>query len=213
VATIAASFEADLSATGRLPGGGDRSLRIIGPALGSFGFEMEIPPAPAREPQMSFLPDSANPMELAVELTMTLIDAAQAADEEKLSDVIAEVHPRAAGKVREFLRIVVDRRATFNLRMGETRAGFAEVEAGRRMLDALRIEDVQEDSRIIHGLLWILPYARQFELKTEDKILKGRLDRGITDLGALAAGAPVVAEIRETRLRTAKPRYTLMSLR
>ena len=214
VATIAASFEGDLSATGRLPGGGDRSLRLVGPALGSFGFEMEIPPGPALVPQTSFLTDeTANPMELAVELAMTLIEAAQAADEEKLSDVIADVHPRAAGKVREFVKIVVDRRATFNVRMGVKRVGFIEIEAGRRMLESLRVEDVKEESRTIRGLLWILPHARQFELKAEDRVLKGRLGHGISDLDTLAAGAPVMAEIRETRLRTAKPRYTLMSVR
>lgn len=213
VATIAASFEADLSATGRLPGGGDRSLRIIGPALGSFGFEMEIPPAPAREPQMSILPDSATPMELAVELAMTLIDAAQAADEEKLSDVIAEVHPRAAGKVREFVRIVVDRRATFNVRMGARKAGFTEIDAGRRMLDSLRVEDVKDESHMIRGHLWVLPHGRQFELKAGDRLLKGRLGGGITDPSALPAGAQVVAEVRETRVRSAKPRFTLMAVR
>jgi hypothetical protein len=173
---------------------------------------MEIPPAPAREPQMSFLPDGANPMELAVELAMTLIDAAQAADEEKLSDVIAEVHPRAAGKVREFVRIVVDRRATFNVRMGAKKAGFTEIEVGRRMLDSLRVEDVKDESHMIRGHLWVLPHGRQFELKAGDRLLKGRLGRGITDPSALPAGAQVVAEVRETRVRTARPRFTLMAV-
>lgn len=211
VATIAASFEGDLGATGPLPAG-DRALRIVGPAVGSFGFEMEIPPGPALEPQMSILPEAASPMELAVELTMSLIDAAQDADEEDLSDIIAEVHPRAAGKVREFVKIVVDRRATFNLRMGSRKAGFVEIDAGRRMLQSLRIEDLTEDIRTMSGQLWVLPHGRQFELKAEDKVLKGRLGRGIADAGSLLAGAHVVAEIRETRVRAAKPRYTLMAV-
>lgn len=213
VATIAASFEADLSATGRLPGSSDRSLRIVGPAQGSFGFAMEIPPAHAPDPQqMSFLPEGANPIELAVELAMTLIDAAQAADEEKLSDVIADVHPRAAGKVREFVRIVVDRRATFNVHMGTRKAGFVELDVGRRMLDSLRVEDLKDESRMVRGQLWVLPHGRQFELKAGDRLLKGRLGRGITDATALPAGTDVVAEIRETRLRAARPRYTLMAV-
>lgn len=213
VATIAASFETDLGPTGRLPGNGDRSLRIVGPALGSFGFEMEIPPALAPEPQMSLLPGGANPMELAVELAMTLIEVAQDVDEERLSDVIADVHPRAAGKVREFVRIVVDRRATFNVRMGTRRAGFVEIDAGRRMLDSLRAEDVTDESRTVEGQLWVLPHGRQFELKVGDKLLKGRLGRSIADPSTLPAGMRVEAQIRETSVRAARPRYTLMAVR
>ncbi len=74
------------------------------------------------------------------------------------------------------------------------------------------LDEPEEDIRTMSGQLWVLPHGRQFELKAEDKVLKGRLGRGITDAGSLLAGAHVVAEIRETRVRAAKPRYTLMAV-
>jgi len=211
VATIAASFEGELGAAGPLPAG-DRSLRMVGPALGSFGFELEIPAGPAPAAQMSMLPDAANPMEQAVDLALTLIDAAQGADEEKLSDAIAEVHPRAAAKVRDFVKLVVDRRATFTLRVGARTAGLADSDAGRRTLLSLQLEDLTEDRRTVRGQLWVLPHHRQFELKVGDRVLKGRLARDIQDPSSLPAGAEVVVELRETRLRAARPRYTLLSV-
>lgn len=213
VATIAASLERELGSTGPLPGDGNtRALRILGPALGSFGFELEIPAPPPRDPQTSIFPGEAvNPMDIAVERAMNLIDAAQNADEERLSDLIADVHPRAACKVREFVKLVVDEHATFNLRVGERKTGLASIDSGQRVLTALRVEDVREDERIVSGKLWVLPVGRQFELKTNDEVLKGRISRGLTDPGGLPSGDTVVATLRTTTLRAAKPRYTLVA--
>lgn len=213
VATIAASLEREIGSTGPLPGGGNsRALRVLGPALGSFGFELEVPPPPPPDPQTSFFADeAANPMDVAVERAMNLIDAAQEADEEKLSDLIADVHPRAAGKVREFVKLVVDARATFNLRVGERKSGLADVDSGQRVLVALRVEDVREDERTEKGRLWVLPVGRQFELRTDDELLKGRISRGVADPGSLQSGAMVVAKLRKMTLRAARPRYTLVS--
>lgn len=155
VATIAASFRGELRSTGPLPNHADsQGLRIVGPALGSFGFELEIPPV--AEPQ-HLLWANEDPRALAVERAMRLVDAAKSNDDEALSELIADVHVRARAKVLEFVRCVVDHRATFQVRLGDKESGLRELEDGQRVLRALRQEDVLEREIDRRGQLWVLP--------------------------------------------------------
>src|SRR5690606_20236882 len=180
VATIAASLAGQLGATGPLPGRAP-PLRIVGPAVGSFGFELELPRRP--EPSQSQL--FAEPEELtalAVKRAMTLIEVAGRADDEELSDYIADVHPRAATKLHEFVKLVVDRRATFNVCLRGRKSGLEDAEDGHRVLAALYMKDVKEEELRLSGRLWVLPESRQFELKTTDGALfKGAIDRGLSE--------------------------------
>ena len=215
VATVAASLEHHLNGTGPLPGdNSERCLRVIGPALGSFGFEMEVPAPPLPKQTSVFLDDepAASPMETAVDLTMELIDAAQGHDEEVLSDVVALVHPRAAGKVREFVETVVSGKATFSLRFNERRTALLDAQAGRRVLDALSANNVSEEEITRVGRLWVLPTKRTFEMEIEgDGILYGRVSRWLRGIENFQ-GPEVTATLQVLTLGAAAPRYTLLGL-
>lgn len=214
VATIAASLEHDLGGAGPLPGDKrERCLRVVGPALGSFGFQMEVPPLPL-DPQTSvFLEPEASPMEIAVGLTMQLMEAAQAEDEEKLLELIAfEVSPRAAGKVRDFVSTVVSGRATFSLRFNERRTELLDVAAGKRIVDALRLHDMTEETITRFGELWVLPDTRRFELKMLRGVIAGRLSPDLAGVEDFVRKT-VNADIKVLRLRSSQPRHTLLAVR
>ncbi len=213
VATVAASLTTELGSAGPLPGGSDRQLRIVGTAIGSFGFELELPPV---EPGLldGFLPD---PVAEAVDTTLSLIDQAMVGDEDALSDVFSTIHPRAAGKVQEFVRLAVDRHALFSLRFGDKRVVVADEEAGRRVVKALLTDELQQKEIDLDATLTgILPNARDFECRAEEggeAVLRGKIDRSLADLSSLKAllDKPVRLRLRETRLRAARPRYVLLA--
>lgn len=213
VATVAASLTTELGSAGPLPGGSDRQLRIVGTAIGSFGFELELPPA---EPGLldHFFPD---PVAEAVDTTLSLIDQAMVGDEDALSEVFSTIHPRAAGKVQDFVRLAVDRHALFSLRFGDKRVVVPDEEAGRRVVKALRTDELQQkDIGLDATLTGILPNARDFECRVEiveeAEVLRGKIDR-LADISALKAlvDRPVRLRLRETRLRAAHPRYVLLA--
>lgn len=96
--TIAASLLVVLSGDGRLPRFRDRSIRIVSTAVGSFGFEMELPaltPEQANQAQL-FTNVEQDPHVQAVDAAMDLLREAATDDEDAISDLVAEMHPRAA---------------------------------------------------------------------------------------------------------------------
>lgn len=103
----------------------------------------------------------------------------------------------------------VIQRVGLEARVARLRDELARLPPDERRFD---LDEPEEDTRTVSGQLWVLPHGRQFELKAEDRVLKGQLGLGIADASSLPAGAHVVAEIRETRVRAAMPRYTLMAV-
>lgn len=211
VATVSASLSTELGNAGPLPQGADRQLRIVGTAIGSFGFELELPP---RET----LPGLPLPeMRDAVESTLALIQSAEAGDEDALSELIAEIHPRAAAKVRAFVKHVVDRNAGFAVRFGDHRAAVPDAQEGRAVLEALREDQITQRELSIEGALsGVLPDARRFEARASDgALLSGRIDRSAGDPEELLTtwrGRTAQLEVRETRVRAARPSYVLLAI-
>ena len=213
VATVAASLRTELGSAGPLPGGGEHGLRIVGTATGSFGFDLELPPD--QPPALPGLP--ADPNVEAVDTTLALIDQAMVGDEEALSELLSTLHPRAAAKVQDFVRLAVDRHALFTVRFGEKRVAVHDEEAARRVLQALHTEELeQSEIRVEATLTGLLPNARDFEcrLESDGAVLRGKIDRGLGEASALKAhlDRPATLSLRETRLRAARPRYVLLAV-
>lgn len=212
VATVAASLTTELRSAGPLPGGNDLQLRIVGTTVGSFGFELELPAA------TSVLDGFPDPVGEAVDTTLALIDQAMVGDEDALSDVLSTIHPRAAAKVQDFVRLVVDRHALFAVRFGDKRLVVPDEEAGRRTLSALRTDELRQvEVEVAATLTGVLPHGRDFECRVDgvngEQILRGKIDRGLDDMPALKGllDRPVRLRLRETRLRAAHPRYVLLA--
>lgn len=188
--TVAASLVSDdLKGRGRLPGANERSLRIVDTAVGSFGFELELPPLSNNGPvQAPLLPEfaMADPYAEAINTTLALLGEAATDDEEAISDLIAKVHPRAATKVRAFAKVLADHNALFAAAFEGKQVQFDDDVQVRRVVEALNDDDISEDTEILSGiLLGMLPQSREFEARLADNtVLKGKVDRGIDDISA-----------------------------
>jgi hypothetical protein len=142
VGTLVASITGELAESGPLSGSPERSLRVLGPALGSFGFEIELP-EPAIDRQVTiFDPQGQDPYEAAIQEAIALVSAAQGDDEESLAERVSSVHPRALAKVREFIDLLTKREASFALRADHLRVEVQDVDAARRIAGALADNDI-----------------------------------------------------------------------
>jgi hypothetical protein len=186
--TVAASLVSDdLKGRGRLPGAGERSLRIVDTAVGSFGFELELPALVTDDSvQKSLLPEveEVDPYVEAINTTLALLDEAATDDEDAISDLVAKVHPRAAAKVRAFAKVLADHHALFAAAFEGKQVRFDEGAQVRRVVDALKDEDISEDDETHTGtLLGVLPHSRDFEARLHDgALVRGKVDRGLGEL-------------------------------
>jgi len=213
VALTAASFSGtELKSGGPVPGGRDRRLRVVGAALGSFGFELELPPPdPAALPGL-FPDDEVD----ALEATMAMLEQALIGDEEALSEVLSVVDLRAARKLGEFVKLTVDRRALFTVRFEGRRLSVPDQEAARRAATALRVDDVQQKPVTLRATLTGLRASKpDFECVREgdEEVILGAIDRS-ADIGALRflLGKTALFRFRQTTVRQTKPRYVLLGV-
>lgn len=213
--TVAASLMTDgLRNHGRLPGTGDRSLRIVDTAKGSFGFELELPPPPVDEPQNVLFPDrETDPHIEAIAITMRLLDEAASDDEDAISDLIAEIHPRAAAKVRAFASVLAENGALFAVSFSEKQVRFDSDVQVKRVIESLADSDISEhDEQHTGTIIGVLPTSRRFEAKLEDgSVVHGKVDRSVMDINDFKAkfeNQKAKLEFRVIRVRT-QSRYIL----
>jgi hypothetical protein len=188
VDTVAASLASEeLKARGKLPGASGRSLQIVDTAVGSFGFELELPPLPPEDPAQTTLPPgppSPDNYALAISTTLSLIQEAANADEDAMSDLIAEIHPRAAAKVRAFAKVLADSGALFAAEFEGRRVRLDSHDDVARVMDALKDEDIREQPETMRGrVLGILPESRAVECRLADgRVIRGKVDRSVEDI-------------------------------
>lgn len=168
------------------PGGvGDRGKLSAAPRLfitgvegGSFGFQLaEIPG------QDSLM--SPSRLKLALDRTTKLVEAAAVSDE-AFSEALAERPLRVFNKLKNFLKVVSDNKATVRINTGKSRAMLDTVERVRMALervDSTSMEEIPES--MVGTLTGILPERKNFELRTENgETISGRIsqDLNLADL-------------------------------
>jgi hypothetical protein len=212
--TVAASLLSDgLRDRGRLPGTGGRSLRIVDTTVGSFGFELELPPAAPAQQAALFPHDAPDPYVDAIVTTMKLLDQAARHDEDAISDLVAEIHPRAAAKVRGFAQVLAESGALFGAAFGDREVRFENNEEVGRVMTSLAESDISEDRETLGAtLLGVLPESRRFEARLADrKVVQGTIDRAVADIDAFKArweNKEARLEFRVVRVRS-RTRYVL----
>lgn len=185
--TVAASFSAEeLKNSGRLPGGSGEGLRIVDIARGSFGFMLELPAPSQPTDQTTLLPQQTTHYTRAVQTTLRLIKEATVTNEDALSDLIAEIHPRAAAKVLSFIEVLSSHGALFSAEFEGERLQLERPVELEQIKDALRAEDIEETQELKLGvLIGALPESREFEAELDDQtIIRGKIDRQIQDVKA-----------------------------
>jgi hypothetical protein len=220
--TVAASLSTDdLKDRGRLPGAGERSLRIVDTALGSFGFELELPPLPevdGRDQQNLFdlLPDKnqADPYADAIATTFSLIEQAASMDEGAITDLLTEIHPRAAGKVRAFAKVLYDHQALFAAEFESKRVSINSREEVQHIIDFLDDANISETLQVLSATVQgILPESRIFEARLDDgTVVKGKVDRTLPDIMVFKSqveNTSTLLRFRVVNVRASR-RYVLM---
>jgi len=220
--TVAASLTtADLKDIGPLPGAGERSLRIVDTVLGSFGFELELPPPPTAniDTQHDLLDplagsDSPDPYVDAIATTFNLISQSASMDESAIIDLVADIHPRAAAKVRAFAEVLSDYHALFAAEFEGQQIRLDRHEEVQHVMDFLDGENISETVQALSATIQgILPKARVFEARLADgEVVKGKIDRSLPDIQAFKAlveNTTTLLRFRVVNVR-ANRRYVLM---
>jgi hypothetical protein len=183
----------DVADRGRMPAHDEaRALRIVDTAVGSFGFELELPPAPVVDPpkQQPLFADgefSADPYVAAIEKTLELLQQASVGDDDALSEAIASVHPRAASKLRAFAQILHENSAFVELHFQSRHVRLENAEHVRRAVDSLSDTNITETRKQSAGtLLGVLPKSRDCEIEFDDGVvIRAKLDATIADVAEL----------------------------
>lgn len=210
--TIWANLNENLSNTGPLPRQDKGSLLITGTALGSFGFEFELPPT---EP--SLLSDQPTPKQAINKLSNLMRLTVEGSDDE-VTEAIEEIHSRAVNKVYSFMEYLAQQQAWCTLESGDTRFGFSGYEQLKTSSERLKSENINESEQTFLGqFTGVLPDSRTFEfLNTKnDEIIKGKLDKRIVDTEVLNKKwlyKNIEVTFDVIQVGQGKPRYTLNSL-
>ncbi|WP_300294596.1 hypothetical protein [Nitrosomonas sp.] len=209
---IAAALSSGLRDMGPIPDRDKNQLLITGTAIGSFGFEFELP---AEEP--SLFPETAKAQE-AMKTIESLFRLAAEGSDDAVAEVIEEIHPRAVRKVHDFLELLVQQQAWCALEFDDRFFRFSDYEQIKLSSERLRDENIQEREESYQGeFQGVLPASRSFEFKlsSEDEIIKGKVDKTVADPDILNREwlhKPVTVVLHVMQVGQGRPRFTLMKL-
>jgi len=212
VTAIAASLDDNLAYKGRIPNKKENQLIITNIARGSFGFEFEVP----RNGIDTLIPESTS-IEQALDSLQGLLDSTLLDDEEKITDIVEEIHPRAVSKVVEFLETLKSNHAWFAYEFGERKVFFKNISDIDKAILILDIDNIKEDEEIYSGeFQGILPGRRTFEFLTSNKeIIVGKIGSEIKDPDVLNREylhKRITIRLDTTQVGQAKPRYMLKDI-
>lgn len=209
---VVAGLSEGLRATGPIPNRDRNQLLITGTAIGSFGFEFELPLLL----QPSLFSDES-PRNAMVKLQTLLRLTAEGSDDE-MAEIIEEIHPRAVRKVYEFLDVLVQQQAWCGLEFADRFFRYSSHEQLTTSCERLKDDNIQESQEEFRGAFQgVLPAGRIFEFKHSDQdgLIKGRVDPAIEDPDILNRQwlyKPLTAKFNVMQVGQGRPRFTLMSL-
>ena len=207
---ISAALTDSLRDMGPIPNRDKNQLLITGTAIGSFGFEFELPQA---EPNL-FL---KNPGHIALEKIEALFRLAASGSDDDVAEVIEEVHPRAVRKVHEFLELLVQQQAWCGLEFSDQIFRYSDFEQLKTASERLKDDNIHEKTETFQGeFQGVLPSGRTFEFRLADdsRIIKGRIDSIFAQPELLNRDwllKPVELTLSVIQVGQGRPRYTLIS--
>jgi hypothetical protein len=211
-AAVAVGLREGLRDMGPIPNRDKNQLLITGTAIGSFGFEFELP-----TPELTLFPEQEN-AQAAMEKIEALFRLAATGSDDEVAEVIEEVHPRAVKKVYDFLELLVQQQAWCGLEFAGRAFRYADYEQIKASCERLKDENIHEKDETYQGKFeGVLPTGRSFEfrLTNQNDLIKGKIDRAIDDPDVLNKDwlqKPVTAKFHVMQVGKGRPRFTLKSL-
>jgi hypothetical protein len=217
---VVAGISDNLRYMGPIPDRQKNQLIITGTAIGSFGFEFELPkPAPSKDPQQSEIPfGDPHSTEVAMQKLETLFRLASEGSDDDLSDLVDELHPRAVKKVAEFLGYVSEQDAWCGLEFNNSIFRFSGSEQVKNSAARLNGDNIKETTEEFTGqIIGALPVGRSFEFKLSDQkfVLRGKVGPEIEDPNVLNQehlNRLSQVSLNVVQVGQGKPRYTLLNL-
>jgi hypothetical protein len=209
--SVLADFIGRLKDAGPVPGKEKNQLQITGTAVGSFGFELELP-----RHQIDLFSD--DPSEIAMKKIETLFRLSVNGTDDEVAEIIADIHPRAIKSIYEFLNLLVQSEAWCGLEFGNSFFCYADYEQIKISANRLKDDNIHENDESCFGeFQGVLPAARTFEfnVSSQNEVIRGKIDLSIDDpdiLNRLWLHKPITVKFHTIQVGTGKLRYTLPSL-
>jgi len=203
----------NLQEKGPIPDKQKNQLLITETAIGSFGFEFELP-----EPEEETPINGSTSVEKALKLVQELLQRAVEGTDDDIAELIDEIHPRAFKKTAEFLNYVAQHDSWCSLDFKNRSFRFQNLKQLEIASKRLQENNIHEKTETYQGeFQGVLPTNRVFEFRPADQpiIIKGKIGQSIKDPDLLNRNylhKHVKVEIDITQVGTGKPRYTLSSL-
>lgn len=211
VTAIAVGSSENLPETGPIPGGQKNQLIITGIAIGSFGFEFELPHSDEKD-------FSNKIIENALQIIMRLFQSSAEGTDDDIAEQIEEIQPRALKKTAEFLSYVAQHGAWCAVDFKDKVFGFQNLNQITNSSKRLQENYIHERKDKFEGeFQGCLPLSRSFEFKFSEtsEIIKGKISANVKDPNIINReflNKHVLVEINITQVGNGKPRYTLLSI-
>ena len=220
---VVAGISDNLRYMGPIPDKDKNQLLITGTAIGSFGFEFELPSDVLENSlqQEEFFPQAEKPRnrpELAMQKLEKLFQVAAMGTDDEIAELVDEIHPRAVKKASEFLDYLAEQDAWCGLEFQETVFRFGGVGQVRETAARLKANNIRETEETHQGeFQGVLPRGRTFEFKVSkgNLILRGKVGADIEDADILNRQflhENVSVNFLVIQVGQGRPRYTLQAL-
>ena len=213
VAAIAAGLQENLKYMGKIPHKKDNRLFITGTAIGSFGFEFEVPTTDTED---DLFPESS-PAAEALDRLLKVFEITASGDDEALAEVVDEIHPRAVKKIAEMLDYTAKEQAWCGLCFSGQSFRFRDHQQLEAAAARVREDNIKESTEEIDGVFTgVLPKSRRFEFKSLDgKIdIRGKVSAEIEAPEQLNKKLNKAFKVKfdVVQVGQGRPKYTLLSL-
>lgn len=217
---VVAGLNENLRYMGPIPDKQKNQLLITGTALGSFGFEYELPQVEESHSngQAEFFPAPEHPQE-AMEKLERLFEVSAVGTDDDIGELVDEIHPRAVKKAAEFLGYLSDQEAWCGLEFRNSFFRFSGIDQVRQSVGRLESNNIKEsDEEYVGEFQGVLPKSRTFEFKLSDEetIVRGKVGPEIEDADVLNREFLHRKNLRVTfhviQVGQGRPRYTLQTL-
>jgi len=216
---FAAIVAENLCYMGRIPDKQKNQLLITGTALGSFGFEFELPsPEKPEDPSQGSLFSDPNRAEDAMQKLEALFNVTAIGSDDDVAELVDQIHPRAVKKAAEFLNYLSEQDAWCGLEFKESIFKFEGIEQIRASANRLKSDNLREsDETLIGELQGVLPTGRAFEFKPQkqENVIRGKVGLEIEDADVLNRNflhKLISVHFHVIQVGQGRPRYTIQQL-
>lgn len=213
VAAVSAGLSGNLNDRGPIPASNLNQLMITGTAIGSFGFEFELP-----KPDSFDLCPEESIVEKAVDDIRQLFESAAIGTDDELNDLIGEIPHRAVTKIYDFLSYLEEQEAKCGLEFNNKFFRFDNKEQLDNAIHRLDNDNIHEEQVTYKGFFQgALPSARNFEfnIELENQVIKGKISKEITNPEKLISDwyqKPAQVKLTVIRVGNSRPKFILKSL-